>query len=151
MPQSLSCVHIHLVFSTKNRIPFLRNESLRGEMLAYLGGASKTLGCPPLIVGGTEDHIHMLCRLGRTITQSDWVKEIKRVSSAWIKERDPKTKDFAWQAGYGSFSVSSSNLEQVREYISRQGEHHRRQSFQDEYREFLRKHGMEWDEQHVWE
>lgn len=89
MPQSLSCVSLHLVFSTKNRQPFLRDPILRQEMHAYLGRTSKTLECPPLIVGGVEDHVHLLGRMSRTITQADWVKELKRVSSIWIKQRDP--------------------------------------------------------------
>jgi len=104
MSQSLSCVHIHLVFSTKDRVPFLRDPVLRAETQAYLGGISKKLDCPPAIVGGTEDHVHLLCRLGRMISQADWVKEVKRVSSVWIKQRDPAIMNFAWQAGYGTFS-----------------------------------------------
>ena len=151
MPQSLSTVHIHLVFSTKNRAPFLRNPDLRSEMHAYLGGISKKLDCPPAIVGGTEDHVHLLCRLGRTISLSNWVKEIKRVSSIWIKERDPQLEKFAWQAGYGAFSVSSSNVETVHRYIAEQEEHHRKVSFQDEYRTFLQKHDLKWEERYLWD
>jgi putative transposase len=85
MPQSLSAVYIHLVFSTKDRRPFLRDKSVRASLHSQLGGISKTLECPPLLVGGVEDHVHMLARLGRTITQADWVKEIKRVSNSWLK------------------------------------------------------------------
>ena len=151
MPQSLSVVHIHLVFSTKNRVPFLRDAVLLSEMQAYLGGVSAKLDCPPTLVGGTEDHVHLLCRLGRTVSQADWVKEIKRVSSTWIKEREAQMADFAWQAGYGAFSVSASNMGRVRAYIAGQEEHHRKVSFQDEYRAFLRKHGIEWDERYVWD
>jgi putative transposase len=151
MPQSLSSVHIHLVFSTKGRQPFLRNEEIRKEMHAYLGGVSKKLDCSPVVVGGTEDHTHLLCRLARTITQADWVKEIKRVSSIWIKQREPTLAAFAWQGGYGAFSVSASAIDKTYEYIANQQEHHKKQTFQDEYRAFLRKHGMEWDERFVWE
>ena len=151
MPQSLSVVHIHLVFSTKNRVPFLRDANLRTEMHAYLGGVSANLDCPPTLVGGMEDHVHLLCRLGRTISQADWVKEVKRISSTWIKEREPQMRDFAWQAGYGAFSVSASSVPKVRAYIARQEEHHRKVSFQEEYRAFLRKHGTEWDERYVWD
>jgi REP element-mobilizing transposase RayT len=125
--------------------------ALRAELQAYLGGISKTLECPPTIVGGTDDHVHMLCRLGRTIAQANWVKEVKRVSSAWIKQHDPTLADFAWQTGYGAFSVSVSNLEKVQAYISNQEEHHRQQSFQDEYRAFLKKHGLECDERYMWD
>ena len=151
MPQSLSCVHIHLVFSTKNREPFLRNAEIRDEMHAYLGGVSRKLDCLPIIVGGTEDHVHLLCRLARTITQADWVKELKRVSSIWIKKREPALGAFAWQGGYGAFSVSASAIDGTRLYIESQHEHHKKQTFQDEYRAFLRKHGLEWDEGFVWE
>ena len=151
MPQSLSSVHIHLVFSTKDREPFLRNGEIRKEMHAYLGGISKKLDCLPVIVGGTEDHVHLLCRLARTITQADWVKEIKRASSIWIKQREPALVKFAWQAGYGTFSISTSAITKTCEYINNQQEHHNKQSFQDEYRTFLRKHAIEWDEQYVWE
>jgi len=151
MPQSLSSVHIHLVFSTKGRKQFLQNAELRKEMHAYLGGISKKLDCFPIIVGGTEDHVHLLCRLARTISQADWVKEIKRVSSTWIKQREPALTGFAWQGGYGVFSVSASAMDKTREYILGQQDHHSKQTFQDEYRAFLIKHGMEWDERFVWE
>ncbi len=151
MPQSLATVHIHLVFSTKGRIPFLRDSGLRGEMHAYLGGVSGNLDCPPTIVGGPEDHVHVLGHLSRTVSLADWAKEIKRVSSGWIKEREPKLRDFAWQAGYGAFAVSVSNLDRVRTYIAEQEKHHRKLSFQDEYRAFLRKHGVDWDERYVWD
>ena len=151
MPQSLSVVHIHLVFSTKHRAPFLRDHDLRAEMHAYLGGVSSRLACPPAIVGGTEDHVHMLCRLGRTISQADWVKEVKRVSSIWVKERDPRLREFAWQSGYGAFSVSASDVARVHAYIARQEEHHRKRSFQGEYRVLLQKYGLEWDERYVWD
>ena len=151
MPQSLSCVHVHLVFSTKDREPFLRNADIRSEMHAYLGGVSKKLDCTPVIIGGVEDHVHLLCRLARTLSQADWVKELKRVSSIWIKQRGPELAAFAWQGGYGAFSVSDSAMDKTRDYISCQEEHHKKQTFQDEYRAFLRRHALEWDERFVWE
>src|SRR3979490_1082831 len=98
MPQSLSIVYIHLVFSTKGRQPFLCDKPVRDSLHAYLGGISKRLSCPPLIVGGVEDHVHLLCRFGRTITQAEWVKELKRVSNLWLKEKD-SIRDFEWQSG----------------------------------------------------
>lgn len=151
MPQSLSAVYIQLVFSTKDRQPYLRDSNLRNEMHAYLGGISKTLECPALIVGGVEDHVHLLCRMARTITQSDLVKEIKRVSSLWIKQRDAVYATFAWQAGFGAFSVSTSGLDRAITYITNQEKHHQKQTFQDEYRAFLTKHSIAWDERYVWE
>ncbi len=99
MPQSLSSVYLHLGSSTKNREPWLRDPELRVELHAFLRGVSKHLDCPPVIVGGVEDHVHLLARCGRGITQSDWVKELKRVSSRWIKERDGRLAGFAWQGG----------------------------------------------------
>ena len=150
MPQSLSAVYIHLTFSTKDRRPFLREKPLRASLHAYLGGISKTLECLPIIVGGVEDHVHLLCRFGRTITQADWVKELKRVSNGWLKDQGGDYADFEWQNGYASFSVSQSNLEKVKRYIATQEEHHRKATFQDELRALLRKHGLEFDERYVW-
>ena len=151
MPQSLSAVYLHAVFSTKERRRFLREPMLQIRMHAYLGEVSRRLGCPSIIAGGTDDHIHQLIRFGRTITQADWIKEIKRTSSLWVKELDPRLCHFAWQAGYGFFSVSLSDLDTVRQYIASQEEHHRKISFQDEFREMLKQHGLEWDERYVWD
>jgi REP element-mobilizing transposase RayT len=116
MPQSLSAVYIHLVFSTKRRQPFLRDQSLRTDLHSFLGGTSKTLECPPIVVGGVEDHVHLLARFGRTITQAEWVKELKRVSNIWLKE-EARLADFEWQGGYADLSVSQSNLEQSRDIL----------------------------------
>ena len=151
MPQSLSIVYIHLVFSTKERRPFLRDQTVRDSLHAYLGGISKQLDCPPILIGGVEDHVHLLCRFARTITQAEWVKELKRVSNGWLKEQGSGFADFEWQGGYADFSVSQSNLEQVKRYIANQEEHHRKIGFQDELRELLRKHQQEWDERYVWD
>ncbi|HUE71793.1 MAG TPA: IS200/IS605 family transposase [Pirellulaceae bacterium] len=151
MPQSLSAVYIHLVFSTKNRQPFLQDKSLRERLHAEIGEISKRLGCPPILTGGVEDHVHLLARFGRTVTQAEWVKEIKRVSNLWLKEQQPKLSDFEWQGGYATFSVSKSNLPEVERYIANQEEHHRRMTFQDELRAFLQKHEVEWDERYLWD
>jgi putative transposase len=128
----------------------LRDESLRGNLHSFLGGTSKTLECPPIIVGGVEDHIHLLTRFGRTITQAEWVKELKRVSNLWLKEQG-NFENFEWQGGYADFSVSQSNLEQVRKYIANQEKHHQKRSFQDEVRGLLTKHRMHWDERYIWD
>jgi REP element-mobilizing transposase RayT len=152
VPQSLSAVYLHGIFSTKNREPWLLDRTLRDETHAFLGNVSNKLDCPPVIVGGVADHVHILARLGRTITQSDWIKELKRVSSLWLKDKDPlRMAGFAWQAGFGVFSVSPSMLESVEKYIHGQEEHHRKLSFQDEFRQFLEKHRMTWDERYLWE
>ena len=120
-------------------------------MHAYLAGASKQLDCPPILAGGVADHVHLLARHGRTITQADWVKELKRVSNDWFKQQGSAYADFQWQNGYADFSVSHSNLDRVILYIENQEEHHRRRSFQDELRMLLRKHNVEWDEKYVWD
>ena len=151
MPQSLSAVYIHLVFSTKNRHPVFNDASFRPVLHEYIGGISKNLDCPPIRVGGVEDHIHILSRFCRKITQADWVKEIKRGSNLWLKQQDSKYQNFFWQNGYADFSVSVSNIEKVVEYIERQVEHHKQITFQDEVRGLLRKHGLEWDEQYMWD
>lgn len=151
MPQSLSAVYIHLVFSTKERRAFLRDKTTRDTLHAYLGGISKQLECPPIRIGGIEDHVHVLAHFGRTITQAEWIKELKRVSNLWLKEQGREWADFQWQGGYASFSVSQSNLEQVKEYIARQEEHHRKATFQDELRALLAKHDIEFDERYVWD
>ena len=150
MPQSLSAVYIHLVFSTKNRQPFLRDKEVRARLHSQIGGISKTLGCAPILTGGVEDHVHMLARFGRTITQAEWVKELKRVSNLRLKD-EYQMRDFAWQGGYADFSVSESNLEQVKQYIAHQEKHHRKINFQDELRALFRRHRVEWEERYVWE
>jgi putative transposase len=150
MPQSLSAVYIHLVFSTKERRPFLREETTRTALHSYLGGISKQLGCVPIITGGIEDHVHLLARFGRTITQAEWVKELKRVSNLWLK-KEHQIRLFEWQGGYACFSVSQSNLEQVKKYIANQAQHHKKINFQDELRVLLKRHRVEWDERYIWE
>ena len=151
MPQSLSAFYLHLLFSTKERRPWLRAAGLRASLHGYCGEVSKRLDCAPILVGGVEDHVHILARLGRTISQADWVKELKRVSNQWLKEQAAELAEFQWQAGYGIFSVSQSNLDQVRAYVADQEQHHHKMTFQDELRALLRKHDMEWDERYVWD
>jgi REP element-mobilizing transposase RayT len=150
MPQSLSAVYIHLVYSTKERRPFLKDETIRLSTHRYLGGISKKLGCAPIIVGGVDDHVHLLARLGRIITQAEWVKELKRVSSLWLK-KEYRIRQLEWQGGYAAFSVSQSDLEQVTKYIANQAEHHKKTSFQDELRLLLQEHDVVWDERYIWD
>jgi putative transposase len=150
MAQSLAKVYLHVVFSTKNREAVLAEE-WREELFCVLGGAANNLGCQSLIVGGVADHVHLLFQLGRTITIAEAVGKIKSTSSAWVNQSRGLSMEFHWQAGYAAFSVSQSNVEAVRTYIRRQPEHHARQSFQDELREWLRRYVMEWDERYVWD
>ena len=150
MPQSLSVVYVHLVFSTKHRRPFLSDPAIRESLHAYLGGISAKLDCPPIKVGGVADHVHVLARLGRTITQADWVKELKRVSHTWLDSQHG-LGSFEWQAGYADFSVSQSQLDVTIAYIANQEVHHQKRDFQDEMRVMFRKHKIEWDERYVWD
>ncbi len=151
MSQSLAKILVHTVFSTKERCPFLRYRTLRDELHCYLGGILNNLQCQPILVGGVEDHIHMLSTLSRTCMASELVKEVKRSSSLWLKTKDPELKDFAWQRGYGIFSIGFSQISKVREYIAGQEEHHRRISFQDEFRSLLAKYEVDYDERYVWD
>lgn len=151
MPQSLARILIHTVFSTKNRESVFLDSAFRSEAHAYLGGVVKTLGCVPIQIGGTADHVHLFTTLSRTITIAELVKETKRVSTNWIQEQGAGTKSFHWQAGYGAFSVSESNCRAVVSYIENQEEHHRTVTFQEEYRMFCRKHGVEIDGRFVWD
>jgi putative transposase len=150
MPQSLAPVTVHIIFSTKDRRPFI-TKSIREELHAYLAGTGKAIGTPTLIVGGTEDHAHILLILSRTLTIADTMEELKKSSSKWLKSKGEGLRDFYWQNGYGMFPVSASNLAQVRDYITNQERHHRKMTFQEEYRLFLAKHGVEFDERYVWD
>jgi putative transposase len=151
MPQSLAQIYLHLVFSTKERRPFLQRKELREDTHAYLAGTCKGLASPCLIVGGVEDHVHVLCRLSRTHSVAELVKELKRSSSIWIKGKVPQLEAFHWQDGYGAFSVSPSHVEALKRYIANQEAHHRRESFQEEFRRLLNKYGVEYDERYVWD
>ena len=151
MPQSLARVVLHVVFSTKNRVPLLKDLELRARLHAYMAGVLQKIGCEPILINGVEDHVHILCNLSRTVTIAGLVEEAKKNPSRWMKEQGAAYSEFYWQGGYGAFSVSQSNVEQVREYVAAQEEHHRKVSFQDEFRALCRKHGVEIDERYVWD
>ena len=147
MPQSLARIYLHIIFSTKNREPFITPEIHR-----YLGGVALEHDCPPVTIGGVPDHIHIACELSRTITIAALLAELKRSSSLWIKQRYPTTAaDFTWQKGYGAFSIAPSQLEQLRRYIANQPTHHKNITFQDEYRSFLKKYQIPHDEKYFWD
>ena len=150
MPQSLSQILVHLVFSTKNREAWLA-DSIRDELHAYIGGILKSKNSTLLKAGSIEDHIHLLIDHPRTESPARLVQEIKTGSSKWIKTKGPRYTKFAWQTGYGIFSVSPSHKNAVILYIENQAEHHRTVSFQDEYRILLGKHGVQFDERYVWD
>jgi REP element-mobilizing transposase RayT len=150
MPQSLARLHVHLIFSTKKRERLLC-QRVRPSLHAYMATVLQNLGCPPVLINSVEDHIHILFDLARTVAVSNAVEEVKTTSSKWIKTQGGEFAGFAWQKGYGAFAVSESNVPTVRQYIAEQAEHHRRKTFQEEYREFLERHGVSYDERYVWE
>jgi putative transposase len=151
MPQSLANVVLHITFSTKHRFPFLSDRSVRLEMHAYIGGTCNGLGGQVLTVGGGSDHVHIECVLSRKICIAELVGEVKRASSKWVKTKGRILSKFSWQIGYAAYSVGQYDIERVRHYIETQEEHHRRRSFQDEYRASLKENGVEFDERFVWD
>jgi len=151
MAQSLAKILLHLVFSTKERRPFLKDPALREKFHRYLGGILTNLECQPIIVGGVEDHVHLLFAHSRTAAVADVVKELKRGSTVWLKTKSPGLSEFAWQNGYGVFSIGQSQVEDVRAYIAGQEEHHRKVSFQEEFRRLLERYEIAFDERYVWD
>jgi putative transposase len=150
MPQSIASILIHLIYSTKNREPFLTSE-VETELYRYQATVFRELGCPSLTINGTTDHVHALFRLSRTIAICDLVEEVKKRSSKWIKTKGDAFAGFQWQAGYGAFSIGESGVVALKRYIANQKEHHRTKSYQDEFRAFLSKYGIEYDERYVWD
>ncbi len=148
--QSLANLHIHVVFSTKQRAPLITDE-VRPALQAYMATILQDIDCPAAIINSIADHVHILCELARTIAVSKVVETVKAASSRWIKMQGNTYAGFAWQSGYGAFSVSESQVETVRHYIANQAEHHRKFTFQDEYRHFLQRHRIAFDEHHVWD
>ena len=150
MPQSLAHLHVHLVFSTKNRERII-TDVVRVPLHGYMATVLKNLGCAPVLINSVEDHAHLLFDLSRTVAISRAVEDVKKASSKLIKTQGPEFLDFAWQAGYGAFAVSESNVDAVREYIANQREHHSRKTFQQEYIQFLERHQIAFDERYLWD
>jgi putative transposase len=150
MPQSLSKVILHIVFSTKDREPRL-NPDVRPRVHAYIATVCRDLGADLVRVGGVSDHVHVLTTLPQTLSQAQLIEQIKKASSKWIKTLDSRYRGFSWQRGYGAFSVSPSQTDAVLQYVDAQQEHHRTRTFQEEYRELLRRHGIDFDERYVWD
>lgn len=150
MPQSLAQILVHLVFSTKHRQPLLADAE-RHELHAYIGGVIANHGGTLLKAGSVADHIHLLMAHPRTIAPADLVKEIKIGSAKWLKQRDPRYAQFHWQAGYGIFSISPAHRPALDRYIASQADHHRKVTFQEEYRRLLRRYGIEYAERYVWD
>ena len=151
MSQSLAKIWTHLAFSTKERYPFLTDKDIRQDLHAYLAKTLKKNNCPTLIVGGVADHVHALFVLSKNHSIASIVWEVKRSSSKWVKTQDAALRKFYWQEGYGAFSVSQSHVEQVEKYILNQEAHHRKKSFQDEFRSFLKRYEIDYDERYVWD
>jgi len=143
MLQSFVSIHVHAIFSTQGRIPYLADPFFRSEMHAYLGGISRSLKCTPIAVGGPSDHIHILMKLEKMMTVPAWIKEVKRSSSIFAKDFSPQ---FAWQSGYAAYGVDG-----LIHYIENQETHHAKVSFQDELRNLLREQGIDFDERYLWD
>lgn len=150
MPQSLSFLLCHIVFSTKDRTPTL-HESIRLSLFAYLATVARNSDCECYRVGGVADHVHLAVRLSRTITVAKMVEKLKTTSSKWLKSQSQVQTNFAWQRGYGAFSLRPSDLNGLCEYIDGQVQHHRRKTFQEEYRAILEQSGIEYDERYIWD
>lgn len=150
MPQSLSNTIIHTVFSTKNRAKLI-DENIENSLYGMIGNECNKLKCQTIIVGGYLDHIHILCKLHRPVSQSDFVKTIKSHSSIWMKQQGTKYSQFYWQDGYSIYSVSQIEVDRLINYIKEQKEHHREKTFKEEYLEFLSFFGVEYDERYMWD
>jgi REP element-mobilizing transposase RayT len=150
MAQSLSKIYLHIIFSTKKRHPWIV-EKIQSELYAYMAAVLKSWDSPVIIIGGMPDHTHILSLLSKNHPVSKVIEQAKKKTSKWIKTKDKEFSNFYWQNGYGVFSVSQSQLGTVRNYIENQKEHHKRMSFKDEYRSFLKKYEIPYDERYVWD
>ena len=150
MPQSFTQLYAHLIFSTKNRVPLLDAE-IRPRVHAYLATIIRDLDAPYVLVGGVADHVHILFDMGKLHAPAEFVEKVKRESSKFVKTLGAKYQKFYWQRGYGMFSVSPTQKDDVGNYVRNQERHHRTKTFQEEYRGFLRRYGLPFDERHVWD
>jgi putative transposase len=148
MPQSLANILIHIIWSTKDRRPLI-HDGMRDRLHGYVAGIMKNLESPALIMNSIPDHVHILSQLSKNLAACKLVEEVKKSSSKWMKEQG--VLDFAWQNGYGAFSVSQSNVDAVWKYIEGQAEHHKQRDFKDEFREFCKRHEVAIDERYVWD
>lgn len=150
MGQSLVQNYLHIIFSTKHRQPLI-NGVVEQELHAYLGGICNKLECQSINVGGYVDHVHILCKLSKKVALVKLIEEVKSHSSKWVKTKGDEFSNFYWQDGYGAFSVNPSQVDAVIDYIAHQHQHHQKRTFQDEYRAFLKKYRVEYDERYVWD
>ncbi|MFO0950579.1 MAG: IS200/IS605 family transposase [Isosphaeraceae bacterium] len=150
MPQSLVAFYAHLIFSTRGRAPLITAE-LQPRLYEYIGGILRNQGCSLVAAGGMPDHVHFLVSMDKGVSVVELMRVVKTNSSRWVHDEFPGLKGFAWQAGYGAFSVSASHVERVRAYLSRQAEHHRARTFQEEFVAFLQRYGIAYDERYLWD
>lgn len=149
MALTLTRLLVHLIFSTKDRIPLIPCE-LEPDLYSYLGGICRDCDSPLLVAGGMPDHVHLLVSLSKNRALSDLLMEVKRGSSKWMKTQGSALREFAWQDGYAGFSIGESGVPAVTAYIQNQKEHHRTRTFKEELVEFLVKYGVEYDERYIW-
>lgn len=149
MAQTLTRLLVHAIFSTKNRTNLIKPE-IEPELYAYIGGICRNAGSPLLAAGGTENHVHLLISLAKTLPLADLMMDVKKDSSKWIKTRAACFADFQWQEGYGGFSIGESQVDDLKAYFARQKEHHRAMTFEEEYLAFLRKFNVPYDERYLW-
>jgi putative transposase len=150
MPQSLVKLLVHIVFSTKNRANLITPE-IEPDLFGYINGIVENNKSKLILANGTENHVHLLVSLGKIISISELIGDIKRDSSKWIKLKGKEFRDFHWQEGYGAFSVGQTQVKEVMKYIAKQKAHHTRKSFENEFRDFLKKYEIEYDERYVWD
>jgi putative transposase len=148
MSQSLSKLHVHIIFHTKNSFVLIRNED-KARLYAYIGSVIKDRGSIPISINGTKDHVHILCVMSKNIYLALLIEEIKRHSSRWIKTLDPYYSKFAWQGGYAGLSVSPSLIDKTKRYIENQEEHHKKMTFEEELIMFLKEYEIEYDERYL--
>lgn len=149
MSQSLSKLYIHAIFHVKNNECLIRPEDDK-EIYAYMGGTVKISKSIPIVINGTENHIHIMCIMSKNISLANLLEDIKGNSSRWIKTLGPNYRQFAWQGGYAGYSVSQSKVDIVKKYIENQKIHHQSQSFEEEYIQFLKENGVDYNEDYLW-
>lgn len=150
MGHTYAALFTHFVFSTKDRLSSIKPE-FRDRLYSYAGGIARAEQCVLASAGGMTDHVHLLVQMHPGTSPSDLMRLIKANTSGWIHETFPESRDFAWQRGFGTFSVSKSSLHSVREYIERQEEHHKHRTYQEEFIALLERHGVEYDPKYIWE
>ncbi len=149
MSHTFSNLLVHVIFSTKDRLPLI-NEEIKSDLLAYMGGILRELDLFPMILNGTADHVHLLVRVPADLAPAECMRTLKTNSSRWVHEKWPERRQFGWQTGYAAFSVSESARPEVIRYIQNQEEHHRKISFQEELVAYLKKNGIPYDERYIW-